>query len=149
MSLEENKALVRRFFEEGWDKNNPDVFDEVCAADFTNPSIPDLSGPALPKQSLARVRASLPDYRCTIEEMIAEGDKVVTHVTHRGTQDGEWEGLPPTGKQVEWQAVAIFRIAEGRIAERANITNMPTVMWQLGVIPPWEEIVEQAKSKQA
>ena len=99
MSAEENKALVRRFVNEVQSRGNIDTIDELCSPEFVNHSAP----PGMPsncegvKQVTAMFRQAFPDSYFTIEDMIAEGDKVATRKTFHGTHQGEFMGIPPTG----------------------------------------------------
>jgi predicted ester cyclase len=81
-------------------------------------------------------RSALPDFHSTLEDMIAEGDKVAERFTGRGTHKGEWMGIAPTGKQVTIQGMAIHRITDGKIVENWTNMDMLGVMVQLGVVPP-------------
>ena len=138
MSLEENKAIELRFLEEVVNKGNLDVIDELCAANFVDhtalPGVaPDREGY---KQFFAMSRSALPDFHSTLEDLIAEGDKVAERFTARGTHKGEWMGIAPTGKQVTVQGIAIHRITDGKIVENWANMDMLGVMVQLGVVPP-------------
>ena len=89
-------------------------------------------------QQLARMRAirsAFPDLHVTIEDQIAEGDKVVTRVTFRGTHQGEFSGIAPTGKRVEYSGIAIDRIANGKVVEMWHISNMAGLLLQIGATP--------------
>src|SRR6266540_4169555 len=97
MSTEENKAVVRRVFEEGTSQGNFSVFDELLAPNYVNHSLP--AGMTLPQVNQL-YRAAFPDLRVTIEDQLAEGDKVVTRGYSAGTHTGEFQGIPPSGKQV-------------------------------------------------
>jgi len=137
-SLEENKALVRRVIEEVRHQGKLDVVDEVYATNFVphlvgNPDIRDIEGF---KQLVTTLRTAFPDGHFTIDDIIAEGDKVVTRWTFTGTHKGELMGIPPTDKQATVTGIDIIRIASGKIVE--GWTNMDTLgfMQQLGVIPP-------------
>ncbi len=138
MSIEENKAIELRFLEEVVNKGNLAVIDELCAANFVDhtalPGLaPDREGY---KQFFAMSRSALPDFHSTLEDMIAEGDKVAERFTGRGTHKGEWMGIAPTGKQVTIQGMAIHRITDGKIVENWANMDMLGVMVQLGVVPP-------------
>ena len=144
MTLEENKALIRRYFEEidasAQDGRGAPVLEEFVAADFINHNplpgfTPDLVGL---KQAYDHFLAANPDGYHVIEDMIAEGDKVVTRLIGYGTQTGELLGIPPTGKQFRATAIAIHRIAKGKIVEHWSETDTLGVMQQLGVVPPPE-----------
>ena len=135
---EEKKAVVRRYnelVEQYWRTGDADAFDEVVASDFVHhaPGLPpDLEGM---KQALPMFRAAFPDMRLTVEEMIAEGDKVVDRVTVRGTHEGELMGIPASGKQVEFMETHISRIADGKIVERWGEWDALGIMQQIGAVP--------------
>ncbi len=138
MSLEENKAIELRFFEEVVNKGNLAIIDEIVAANFVQHDAPpglsaDREGM---KQFFAMAHSAFPDFKSTLEDMFAEGDKVVQRFTARGTHKGEWMGIAPTGKQIAVTGIAIHRITDGKIVE--DWTNMDTLgmMVQLGVVPP-------------
>ncbi len=138
MSTEENKALVRRFIEEVWSKANLAVIDELLATNFVlhNPPpevAPDLEGY---KQWVSMTHAGLSNLHSTIEDLIAEGDKVASRWTASGTHQGELMGIAPTGKQVTVTGISIDRIVGGKIAEEWGEMDMLGMMQQLGVIPP-------------
>ena len=134
--LEDNKALVRRQHEEVWNKGNAAAIDEIYASDFVChfPVGPKWKGPEGVKKVVARQRTAFPDWEETIEDIIAEGDKVVTRFTSRGTHKGRFMGVPPTGKKVEITEVAVFRIADGKIAEQWGFPDLQGLRRQLG--PP-------------
>ena len=137
MTIEENKALVRRFVDEVQSAGNIDAIDELCSPEFVNHSAP--SG--MPqnregvKQVTAMFRQAFPDSYFTVEDMIAEGDKVATHKTFHGTHEGEFMGMPPTGRRVSMELIDIVRISEGRVVEHWSMGDNLGMMQQLGVIP--------------
>ncbi len=138
MSVEENKAVELRFFEEVVNKGNLAVIDELVAANFVDRAA--LPGAASDregyKQFFAAVHSAFLDFHSTLEDMIAEGDKVVQRFTVRGTHKGEWMGIAPTGKQIEVGGIAIHRLAGGKIVEDWASMDMLSMMQQLGVAPP-------------
>ena len=138
MSLEENKAIERRFFEEVVNKGELAIIDELCAANFVDHSAPPGIEPDREgyKQFFAMAHSAFPDFHSTLEDMFAEGDKVVQRFTARGTHKGEFMGIPPTGKQVTITGIAIDRIAGGKIVENWVNMDMLGMMVQLGVVPP-------------
>ena len=139
MSTDENKAIARRLYEEGFNAHNPDVFDELFAADFGQHVASTLPGTwgdrEAAKQTFATIFGAFPDWQVTVEDMIAEGDKVVGRYTAQGTQRGEFMGIPATGKPITTTVIDIFRIANGKIAEHWVESDTLGMMQQLGVIP--------------
>ncbi len=137
MSTEENKALVRQQHEE-WDRKGYTNAVELLAPNFVAhlPGSPHPMNLEAFKQYAAPFDAGFSGSRHTIEDMIAEGDKVVTRVTWRATHTGNFQGLPPTGKQVTMTSMNILRIANGKIVERWGEFDALGLMQQLGVIPP-------------
>ncbi len=138
MSAEENKALVRRYVEEVVNRRSLDVLDEIFAADFVQyGGEPDqVSGVEDLKQFFVMLRSGFPDFQGTIEDLFAtEGDKVVLRFTFRGTHQGEFMGVAPTGRQVTMAGIDIFRVADGKIVELWGQEDMLGMMQQLGVVP--------------
>ena len=132
---EENKAIARRFWEEAW-AGNLDVVDEIYATDFVfhSANTGDERGLEGVKRRITTYRTPFPDLQVIVEDQIAEGDKVVTRVTWRGTHQGEFMGIAPTGKQVEWSGVVIQRIAGGKIVERWGAVSVLGLQQQFGVV---------------
>jgi steroid delta-isomerase-like uncharacterized protein len=138
MSPEENKALVRRYAEELLNQKNLDLFDEIFAPDFVQYGAdPDqVSGVEDLKQFFVMLRSGFPDFQVTIEDLFAaEEDKVVLRFTFRGTHQGEFMGIGPTGNRVTMPGIDIFRIADGKIVELWNQEDVLGMMQQLGAIP--------------
>ena len=137
---EANKALVRRYVEEVGTQFKLDVIDEIFAPNFVN-HLPtrngDLVGTEKVRQFVIDRFEDVPDRQVTIEDMIAEGDRVVVRVTIRGTRKGDWNGIPADGKSTEMGEIMIFRIADGLLAERWNIADSWSLITQLGgkVVP--------------
>jgi steroid delta-isomerase-like uncharacterized protein len=138
-SLDNNKALVRRFYTEAWNQQNLDILEETHAPDWVHydPSNPaDLrSGPQGNRERLTEVIAAFPDIHYTLEDLIAEGDRVVVRFTVRGTQQGAFGPIPATGRTVTMQGIIIHRIRDGKIAEDWVVRDTLGLMQQLGVIP--------------
>ncbi len=132
---EENKAIVRRYWEEGFNKGDLSVMDEVISPDFVRTTTGGriVRGIENAKHSITSERASFPDLQVTIEDQIAEGDKVVSQVTWRGTQQGEFRGIPATGKEVTIPIVSIHRVVGGKISDVLIKWDRMGVMEQLGV----------------
>jgi steroid delta-isomerase-like uncharacterized protein len=137
MSTEANKAIARRNFEEVWNEGKLAAVDEIIAANHVNrdPANPGVSGPEGFKQLVSMYRSAFPDTHFAIEAQIAEGDKVVTRWTARGTHQGELMGIPPTGKQLAVTGMTIDRIVGGKIAESWANWDTLGLMQQLGVVP--------------
>jgi steroid delta-isomerase-like uncharacterized protein len=137
MSTEENKPIVRRFLEE-FNKRNLAVTDELYDADYIIhlPGGQEVRGPDGMKQLLTWFLITFPDFRVTIEDLIAEGDRVVFRSTRTGTHKGEWLGIAPTGKQVTWTYITIYRIEEGKIVEEWAEGDYLGMMQQLGAYSP-------------
>ena len=138
MSTEQNKALVRRLVEEVINQGNIRVIDELLIPDFIEheelpPGIP--PGREGPKALFTMLRSAFPDLKATIEHLIAEGDKVVLHMTWTGTQKGEFMGVPPTGKRISIDVIDIIRIAGGKYVEHWGVMNSMAMMQQLGAMP--------------
>ncbi|MGO8947523.1 MAG: ester cyclase [Ktedonobacterales bacterium] len=136
MSTEDNKAIVRLYLEEAWNQRNLGIFDELMDSNYARY----LSGQPLPldregaKQRIASFHQALPDLHLTIEDLVAEGDKVAFRVTIRGTQEGPFMGVTPTGRQVTFSAVDIVRLAGGKIVEHWGQMDTFGLLQQLGAI---------------
>ena len=121
--MEENKAVVRRWIDALNNGNLASGVEEAFAPEhrdgFAGPG--QTPGPEGVRQRVSRLLAAFPDLHFTIEDMVAEGDRVVTRFTVRGTQRGEFQGIPPTGKQVTFSWVSIARIANGKIVESWSV----------------------------
>jgi len=135
MSTEENKALTRRAYE-ALNQRDLAAFYELLTPDFVlHDASTTIQGLEAYKQWISLYFTAFPDARLTLEEMIAEGHKVVVRQTFRGTHTGELMGIPPTGKQVAVPGIFITRIVNGKAVEQwANYDNLG-LMQQLGVIP--------------
>ena len=137
MGTEENKALVRRCIEEPWNQRRLETIDELVAPDYVNhdPANPGVRSPQGLKQLVSTFVAAFPDIHFTIEEQIAEGDKVVTRWTARGTHRGALQGIAPTGKSSTVTGISIWRIANGKLAEEWANWDTIGMLQQIGVIP--------------
>ncbi len=138
MSLEDNKALFRRFYEDAWNTGDTALLDELLAPDFVNHEIVDVAPPHLDLyiQAIRETKEAFPDFTVTIEDMIAEGDQVAARWHAAGTQHQGFLGQPPTGKRVELRGITIVRIVGGRIAEFWKQDNSYTTPRQLGIAEP-------------
>ena len=136
MPIEENKVVVRRFFEELLSTDNVAVADELLSPGFRfyfagSPEPMDLESY---KEFLVARRAAFPDRRFVAEDMIAEGDKVSARFTMRGTHKGELRGIAPTGREVTMTGIDMIRLWEGRMVEDRVEVDQLGMMQQLGVI---------------
>ena len=131
MSVEENKALVRRAQGVLWNHTgNLDAAEELFAPDHVEDA----------KQEAANVRRGFPDLESTIEDLIAERDKVVAHWRAQATHRGEYMGIPPSGNRVNFTGISIYRIEGGKIAESWGVSDLLGMMQQLGAVGgPGEE----------
>ena len=140
---EQNKFLERRLIEEVWSRGNFAVVDELVAGDYLGHS--STQGPESAKdethgregyrQFYAGLRHAFPDLQVTVEDQIAEGDRVVTRWTARGTHQGEFQGIPPSGKHGAITGITIDRIADGKVVECWTNADDLGMMRLLGVIP--------------
>ncbi len=133
MTVEENKAIVRRFFEEGLNQRNLDTIDEIFAADsvYHTTAYPDFLGPEGFKEFLTGHLAPFPDGHYTVEDTVAEGDQVATRWTFTATHQGEVMGIAPTGKQVTVIGISILRIVSGKIGVGWTEWDVPGLTQQI------------------
>jgi len=137
---ESSKALVRRLIEEGMNNGNERVIEELIAPNFTAHEQEEMRMIGVDgfKELLGVYRTAFPDMRLTIEEIVAEGDKVVTWATFTGTHRGPLQSLPATGKAVKVKDVDMFRVQAGKVAEAWTNFDQWGLMKQLGVVPEGE-----------
>ena len=134
---EDMKDLVRRMYEEAWNENRLEVIDEICAPDYVGIGpYGNEHGPEAVKRGVAKRRAAFPDIHVTIEDMVAEGDKVVARLTFRGTHKGEFQGVSATNKEVTWSGIWIYRVDGNRLVERWHNYDMLGLMQQIGAVRP-------------
>jgi len=137
MSVEGNKALVRRLREEDISQGDEAVAEAIIHPDFvdhTNP--PGMQHGLAGHKAVVRLfRSVFPDLEWRIEDMVAEGDKVAVRTTMRGTQRGEFFGAPPSGKAVEVRGIHLLRIADGKIAEHWGANDDLGLLRQIGAVP--------------
>jgi len=143
---EQNKAVVRRTFEELWNKGNLQLANELFSPNYAHhdPSTPDVGrGPESEKKRATLYRNAFPDLRLTVEDLIAGGETVVARWSCHGTHKGELDGILPTGKQFTITGVTITRFENGKMVEGWVNWDALGMMQQLGVVP------EIAKAKAA
>jgi steroid delta-isomerase-like uncharacterized protein len=143
---EHNKAIVRRLFTELWNNGNLSVADEVFAPNYAHydPSTPDFGrGPDSEKKRAALYRTAFPDLHLTIEDVIAEGETVMTRWSCRGTHNGDLNGIAPTGKHITITGLTVARVSNGKIVEGYVNWDALGLMQQLGVVP---QLANRAKA---
>ena len=133
MSAEENRAVVRRYFEGFHNGREHSILEEIVAPDLIEPT----------RRATDMMLTAFPDYRLTIEDQIAEADKVATVWTGSGTHQGEWESpagsVAPTGRQVTWTGTTTLRLSEGKISDViASSWDHLGILQQLGAAPTTE-----------
>jgi steroid delta-isomerase-like uncharacterized protein len=139
---EQNKTLVRRAVEEVWNGGNFAIVDELAARDIVvHSSMPgeEIHGPEGIRQYYGALHAAFPDIRFTIEDQVAEGDRVVTRWSAQATHTGEYQGIPPTGKQFRLEGVDIDRFANGKVVECWPFADELGLLQQLGLVPRPEQ----------
>jgi steroid delta-isomerase-like uncharacterized protein len=138
MSTDENKALVRRFYEE-IDNGNLEAMDHLVAEDYVDHNPPPFPGLGTGREGLKqsfRIFWDATPGRHEIEDQIAEGDKVVTRMTAYGKHEGDLPGIPATGNDLRMTATVTHRIEDGKLAEKWSDKDVLGFLQQLGVIPP-------------
>jgi steroid delta-isomerase-like uncharacterized protein len=140
MSADENEAITRRAYE-AINQKNLDALDQMVASDIIDHDPAPGQGPGLEgvKQYFSSLHTAFPDVQMNIDDMIAEGDKVVARVNMSGTHQGEFMGNDPTGNRVTITGIDILRIADGKIVERWGKFDDLSMMQQLGVISEPEQ----------
>ena len=137
---DQNKTLVRRFFEECVNGKNVALMDRLVSSRFVNrDALPGMSADREGyKRQVTEFVTNFPDIHLAIEDVIAEGDKVVVRLTARGTRRGDLKDEPPAGRQATWAAILIFRVDGGKIVERWETRDDLGMMRQLGTLPAQE-----------
>jgi steroid delta-isomerase-like uncharacterized protein len=141
MSALDNKAVIRRFMEAvnngTWREAFDALFTTTCVFHEPRPGAPPrlAAGPQGARDYAAAGFAAFPDLQWTVEDQLAEGDKVMTRLTQRGTHRGEFMGIAPTGKHVTFTAVLVSRVEEGKIAETWVYVDTMGLFQQLGAFP--------------
>jgi steroid delta-isomerase-like uncharacterized protein len=139
MSAEENKAIVRRWFDaQSSATYDLATLDELTAPDFVyhSPSWPEVRTHEERKQKIIiEFTAAFPDLKYDLKDVIAEGDKVVLRYSLSGTHKGEFAGIPPTNKRFDLTSLCVLRLADGKVAEMWVENNSFVMLQQLGVIP--------------
>jgi predicted ester cyclase len=136
MSLEQKKAVVRRCWQECFNKRNLAIVDEFVATEYVwhGPS-QEVSGPEGIKQLITVFLTAFPDLQMTFEDQLGEGDKIASRWTMRGTHQGDLFGVPPTGKQVTFTGLIISRMVGSQITEEWEHFDQLGLLQQLGAVP--------------
>jgi steroid delta-isomerase-like uncharacterized protein len=136
--MADQKALMRRFYDEVMNQGRLEVLDELVADDFVEyealPGGP--TGKDAPRDFVATFRAAFPDMRVTLEDAIEEGDKVVARARLSGTHQGEFMGIPATGSKIDIQMIDIVQIRDGRAIAHWGVSDNLAMLEQLGVVEP-------------
>lgn len=135
MTTEQNKAIVLRFFEEAFNQGNLAIINELIASNLVYHT-PDgeISGTDGVYQLVTWMRATFDGFHVSPEDLVAERDRVLVRFTDSGTHQGDGLGIPPTGKQVSWTGIDIFRLTDGKIVEGWGIADILHLMRQIGAI---------------
>jgi steroid delta-isomerase-like uncharacterized protein len=146
--VDDPKQLISRFVEELWNQRRLDVADAIFAKDCVTHQLRSGSpadalprGPQSIKEHIARWIASFPDLHFSVEQMLCEGDRVVTQLLMEGTHQSAWMGIPPTGKKMQIRMFTVHRVVQGKIAEDWVLVESLGVFQQLGVVPDTADLV--------
>ncbi|MHB8574387.1 MAG: ester cyclase [Dehalococcoidia bacterium] len=135
MSIEANKVIVRRFYEEVESQGHVELIDELFAPNFVDTGHPERgAGPESVRAHVIEMRTRFPDLTVTVDQLVAEDDWVVAKLTSRGTHLGPFAGLQPTGTAATWTGVGMRRIVDGRIIEQWTKYDMISLLRQLGAL---------------
>ena len=136
-SPEDNKALVRRMEDEIFNKRRLDAVDEFISPEYVLRTAPDgvPSNRDAVRDAMAMYLAGFPDLHVSVDQLLAEDDRVVALLTYSGTHEGELFGMPPTGKRISVRQVAMYRVEDGQVAEEWEVSDQLGLMQQLGAIP--------------
>ena len=148
MSAEQGKTVVLRFYNELWNERNLNVADEIFAADCVTHQLQSgaetlgvARNAAAIKQHVSEWLTGFPDLRFTVEQMLVEGERVMTQSVMRGTHTGVWLGIAPTNKEVSVRLFVIHRVADGKIIEDWVLVEALGFFQQLGLVPPTVEVL--------
>ena len=153
--MDDPKQLVSRFVEQLWNKGRLDVADAIFATDCvthqlrSGPPVDSVPrGPQAMKEHIAGWIASFPDLHFSIEQMLSEGDRVVTQLLMEGTHQGPWMGIPASGKKVQIRMLTIHRVVKGKIVEDWVLVESLGFFQQLGVVPKTVDLVGNCVRRQ-
>ena len=138
---ERNKAIARQVFEEVQSQGKDALVDRLVTRDYVGHTpIGEIHGPEGARQFNGLLRGAFPDFDVTVEDQIVEGDRVVTRWTACGTHDGPFQGIAPTGREIEITGITIFRCAGGKLVEGWTSPDLLGLMQQIGAIPEPEPV---------
>lgn len=151
MTTEDNKEVVRRYYEDAFNEGRTDLLEELIAEDVVNhdPVSDETLTPEKARgfdgfvRHVEAAREAFPDATVTIEDVIAEDDEVLVRFTFEGTHEGRFVGIEPTGNRVRGTNMVLMRLEDGKIAERWEESDGLDLLRQLGVLPPPEELVRE------
>ncbi len=153
--MNDNKHIVARFVEELWNERNltvaESIFDEDCHThqlQSGSPVVPEPRGPTAIKAHVSDWLSAFPDLKFSVEQMFADGDRVISQLAMDGTQTGQWLGIPPTRKRVNIRMVTIHRIRNGKIIEDWVLVESLGILQQLGVLPATKDILSDFGQRQ-
>lgn len=135
MSIEENKALHRRVYEEIWNKGSLKVADEVIANDYIYHPLPEHRGRSGTNKWSKNGQKHSPTFIARLRDIIAEGDRVMTRTKITGIHNGQFMGIHPTGRRISVAEVAVVRIKDGKLIEEWGFPDMLDLMRQFGAVP--------------
>src|SRR3954447_17120681 len=136
MSTEENKLVIRRWLE-AWNTNDLESAEGLLQDDYLrhDANLPDIAGPQAELQFIATALAAFPDLRFEAQHLVAEDDLVMSRLTAQGPHQGEFMGVPASGRHIDIQTVDTFRLLDGKIAEQWVVMDVLGLLQQLGAIP--------------
>ena len=142
MGIEENKEIVRHLLEEVWNNRNLEVISELLSSGYVKfvDGGREIKGKESYKQGVITFTNAFPDMHFSINDLIAEDDRVVCNYTMSGTHQGELRGIPPTGKYFAMRGISIIRLKNAKIIESQEVNDNLSAYQQLGVLPSTEEI---------
>ena len=153
--MKDCKHIVARFVDELWNERNLEVadtiFDEACHTHQLRsgpPAVAATRGPAAIKAHVADWLSGFPDLKVTVEQMFADGDRVISQLAMDGTQAGQWMGIPPTGKRVNIRMITIHRIRSGKIIEDWVLVESLGFFQQLGALPLTKDFLSEFAQRQ-
>jgi predicted ester cyclase len=152
MSVEQNKQIVRSFYEEVMNHGNTAILDEIMDMEFDDHGEALFGSPhgrTIIAGSVNYVHGILPDLHVGLEDMIGEGEYVGVRGTMRCTHTGPFAGVDPTGNELSWKGLAMFRVVDGKIVQRWFNSDSLSIMTQLGLYPPPERKEQQAEQASA